>query len=197
MLSLLIRGGPVMVPLAFCSVLALAVIVERLWFYTGVARETARFSAALERHDPQDREGLKRLCAGSQAPLARVILAGLKHGNPHSESAAERQAATEVQALERYLPALDSIVTLAPLLGLFGTVTGMIRSFGVLAREGIARPHMVTGGVAEALVATATGLVIAIVAFAAHAWLQRMAEYQVFRMETVAGEILERGAVKP
>ena len=185
-----------MIPLALCSVVALAVIVERLWFYAGVARETRRFTALLERHDLSDRAGLKRLCEQARAPLARVILAGLKHGNPHSESAAERQAAAEVQALERYLPSLDAIVTLAPLLGLFGTVTGMIRSFGVLAREGIAQPKMVTGGVAEALIATATGLVIAIVAFAAHAWLQRMVEFQVFRMETVAGEILEQG-VKP
>jgi biopolymer transport protein ExbB len=193
MISLLIRGGPVMIPLAFCSVLALAVIVERLWLYVGVARETAHFNAALEGRDPGDRTALIALCQESRAPLARVILAGLQRGSPHSESAAERQAAVEVQALERYLPALDAIVTLAPLLGLFGTVTGMIRSFGVFSRVGIAQPLMVTGGVAEALIATASGLAIAIIAFAAHAWLQRMVEYQVVRMETVAGGILERG----
>jgi len=191
MISLLIRGGPAMIPLAFCSVLALAVIVERFWFYHGVARETKRFAALLERRDPEDRAGLVRLCEQSQAPLARVILAGLQHSNPHSESAAERQAGIELHALERYLPTLDAIVTLAPLLGLFGTVTGMIRALGVLAQEGISRPQMVTGGVAEALITTATGLIIAIVAFAAYAWLQRSVEYQVFHIETVGGEILE------
>jgi biopolymer transport protein ExbB len=197
MMSLLIKGGFAMIPLALCSVVALAVIIERVWFYAGVSRETRRFMALLQRGEPRDRDAMLRLCQRSQAPLARVILAGLQRGNPHSGSAAERQASIEVQQLERYLPALDAIVTLAPLLGLFGTVTGMMRALGALAREGITHPRLVTGGIAEALITTAAGLIIAIFAFAAHAWLQRMVEHQVFAMETVAGEILEEGGPRP
>lgn len=194
---MLTKGGLTMIPLALCSVLALAVIIERVWFYLGVTRETRRFMGLLDRRDVADRGGLVRLCQESRAPLARVILAGLQRGNPHSETAAERQAAVEVHRLEHYLPVLDAIVTLAPLLGLFGTVIGMIQALGGLARAGLSRPQMVTSGVAEALITTAAGLVIAIFAFAAHAWLQRVVEHQVFGMETVGAEILEKVGAGP
>jgi biopolymer transport protein ExbB len=74
--------------------------------------------------------------------------------------AAEAQA--QLQQFKRYLPILDTIITLAPLLGLLGTVTGMISSFGIVSEVGLGQPHAITGGVAEALIATATGLFIAI-----------------------------------
>jgi biopolymer transport protein ExbB len=87
---------------------------------------------------------------------------------------------------------VEAIVTLAPLLGLLGTITGMIQSFGVLSVSGGDNPFAVTGGIAEALITTATGLIVAVVAFAGYAWCQHVMERELHRMETVAGDILER-----
>src|SRR4030095_14243032 len=104
------------------------------------------------------------LSDGQQSPLpaARVLAAGLAHRNPSYSKAMEVAAQGEMLVLKRRLVILDKIITLAPLLGLLGTITGMISSFGIMSDAGLGQPHAVTGGVAEALIATATGLLIAI-----------------------------------
>jgi biopolymer transport protein ExbB len=108
--------------------------------------------------------------------------------------AAERQGAEEARQLEGRLPAVEAIVTLAPLLGLLGTITGMIQSFNVLGVSGGDNPFAVTGGIAEALITTATGLIVAVVAFSGYVWCQHVLEHEVHRMEVVAGEVLEEMA---
>jgi biopolymer transport protein ExbB len=96
------------------------------------------------------------------SPVTRVLAAGLENRQPFSTKAMEAAAQGQVPLLKNRLAVLDTIITLAPLLGLLGTITGMISSFGIMSIAGLGQPHAVTGGIAEALIATATGLLIAI-----------------------------------
>ena len=103
-----------------------------------------------------------QVASASRHPVARVLGSGIaaKHLSPSSAMQAAAQA--EVSQARRYLPILDTVITLAPLLGLLGTITGMISAFGIVSEAGLGQPHAITGGIAEALIATATGLLIAI-----------------------------------
>jgi biopolymer transport protein ExbB len=182
LISLLAKGGPVMVPLSACSILALAVVLERAWFWW-----RARDRAAVERVLTAAAEGqwqaaLEAAEAGC-SPAARVLAAGLRHRNPAPVLAMEAAAHEEAGSLRRYLPVLDTIVTLSPLLGLLGTVTGMISAFGVMSAAGMSQPHAITGGVAEALVATAAGLGMAIAALVPYNYFLRRAERTLEEIE--------------
>lgn len=160
---LVTRGGPVMIPLLACSVLALAIVFERAWTWWRLAPPTDA-DQVLIRAARGDWDEAIRAGEASRSPVARVLAAGLRHRHPAPALAMEAAALAEVGRLKRHLPLLDTIVTLSPLLGLLGTVTGMISAFGVMAQTGVNEPHALTGGVAEALLATATGLAVAIVA---------------------------------
>jgi biopolymer transport protein ExbB len=160
---LLSRGGPVMIPLAGCSILALAVVLERAWTWWRVG-PTRDGEAVLTEAARGDWAAACRLGEASLSPPARVLAAGIRHRNPAATLAMEAAARHEIARLKRFLPVLDTIVTLSPLLGLLGTVTGMIAAFGVMGQSGMNSPHAITGGVAEALIATAVGLGIAIAA---------------------------------
>jgi biopolymer transport protein ExbB len=161
LVALLVKGGPVMIPLAVCSVLSLAVVLERAWFWVsarpgGVVDRTLALAAAAKWDDAAEQ------ARASRAPQARVLAAGLEHRDDGATLAMQAAARDEIARMRRALPVLDTIVTLSPLLGLLGTVTGMISAFGVMATTGMNQPHAITGGVAEALIATAAGLAIAI-----------------------------------
>jgi biopolymer transport protein ExbB len=162
-LALLARGGPVMIPLGACSVIALAVVLERAWTWRGLGR-TRDAEAVLTRVAGGKWEEAARVGEASRSPVARVLAAGVRHRNPAATAAMEAAARAESARLKRFLPVLDTIITLSPLLGLLGTVTGMISAFGVMAESGMNAPTAITGGVGEALVATAAGLGVAIAA---------------------------------
>jgi biopolymer transport protein ExbB len=155
------RGGLVMIPLLTASVVAMTVILERLFFWRRLRvrrREPGILALVAEGDLPQ----AMQVASASRHPVARVLGAGIaaKHLSPSSAMQAATQA--EVSQARRYLPILDTIITLAPLLGLLGTITGMISAFGIVSEAGLGQPHAITGGIAEALIATATGLLIAI-----------------------------------
>jgi biopolymer transport protein ExbB len=162
-IAVLARGGPVMIPLAPCSIMALAVILERavMWWRVGRSRDA---DAVLARAAKGEWTEALKAGEGSRSPAARVLAAGIQHQNPAPTLAMEASARDEIARLRRFLPVLDTIVTLSPLLGLLGTVTGMIAAFGVMGQSGMNSPHAITGGVAEALIATAVGLGVAIAA---------------------------------
>jgi biopolymer transport protein ExbB len=162
-LALLVRGGPVMIPLAACSIVALAVILERAWAWRGLGRSVEP-EAVLARAAGGQWDEACRLGEASRSPAARVLAAGIRHRNPAATLAMEAMARSETARLKRFLPVLDTIITLSPLLGLLGTVTGMISAFGVMAQTGMNSPNAITGGVGEALIATAAGLGVAIAA---------------------------------
>jgi biopolymer transport protein ExbB len=160
-LALLVKGGPVMVPLAACSVIALSVVLERAWTWRGLGRSRDP-DTVLARAADGHWDDACRLGEASRSPAARVLAAGIRHRNPAATLAMEAMARAEAARLKRFLPVLDTIITLSPLLGLLGTVTGMISAFGVMAESGMNAPTAITGGVGEALVATAGGLGVAI-----------------------------------
>ena len=161
--ALIVKGGPVMIPLAVCSVVALAVVLERAWAWRGLGRSRDA-EMVLARAAGGKWEDAWRLGEGSRSPVARVLAAGISHRNPAAALAMEATARAEASRLKRFLSVLDTIITLSPLLGLLGTVTGMISAFGVMAQSGMNSPNAITGGVGEALIATAAGLGIAIAA---------------------------------
>ena len=160
LVSILAKGGLVMVPLLVCSVLGLAVVLERAWFWT--RRRHRDLDGILSSAGQGEWEEAVRAAEATRAPVARVLAAGLRHRNPSPLLAMEVAAHEERALMGHHLGILDTIVTLSPLLGLLGTVTGMIQAFGVLAQSGINQPTAIGGGVAEALVATAAGLTVAI-----------------------------------
>ena len=183
--SLLARGGFVMIPLALCSVLALAVILDRSWFWWR-ARSAGAAEAILHLVRAGKWDDAIETARGALSPQARVLAAGLDHREGAAALAMAAAARAEQARMRRALPVLDTVVTLSPLLGLLGTVTGMIAAFGVISTSGIAQPHAITGGVAEALIATATGLGIAIASLVPYNYFSSRAERVLDEIEAEA-----------
>jgi biopolymer transport protein ExbB len=161
LLWIVIKGGIVMVPLLASSLVALTVVVERLLFWRRMGKEHPG-AAILALVAAGNLQQALKLAGESNHPVAQVLSAGIEHQHAAPDVAMAAEAQAQLQQLKRYLAILDTIITLAPLLGLLGTVTGMIGSFGIVSEVGLGQPHAITGGVAEALIATATGLFIAI-----------------------------------
>ena len=181
-LAVIVKGGIVMIPLLICSLISLALTIERMLFWAKLkSREVLR--EILTHVEQGEFDQALKLGKTSQQPIARVMAAGIAHRNPAPAKAMEAAAQAEIPVLKRRLGVLDTIVTLAPLLGLLGTVVGMIGSFDVMADVGIGQPHAVTGGVAEALIATATGLLIAILTLVSYNYFTARAEREMDQME--------------
>jgi biopolymer transport protein ExbB len=164
-----------MAPLLVCSVTALAVVLERAWFWWR-ARPASDAELVLGHAARAEWEAALRVADGSRSPVVRVLAAGIRHRHPAPTLAMEAAAHEEEARFTRYLAVLDTIITLSPLLGLLGTVTGMILAFGVMSATGINQPHAITGGVAEALIATASGLAVAMAALVPYNYFTRRAE---------------------
>jgi biopolymer transport protein ExbB len=188
MLDLFIKGGPIMWPLLATSLLALTVTIERLIF---IFRESRRrepdavdkiLSFVEEGKMTQAVEAAK----ASEDFVARTLIYGITHHEKSYSSALLRAANQELKRFSRNLSILDTVVTLAPLLGLLGTVTGMIRSFGLLGGSELSAPTAITGGIAEALIATAFGLGIAIVALIPFNYLNNRLEEARHEIEDAA-----------
>jgi biopolymer transport protein ExbB len=184
-LSFLVKGGPVMAPLAVCSVLAAAVVLERAWFWWR-ARAAGDCDRILELAAAGKWDDAIEHARASREVAAPVLVDGLEQRASSPTIAMEGAARTTLVRLRRGLPVLDTIVTLSPLLGLLGTVTGMITAFGVMSASGMSQPHAITGGVAEALIATACGLGIAIVTLVPYNVLSARVEQAVGEIERQA-----------
>jgi biopolymer transport protein ExbB len=157
---MLLKGGWMMVPLALCSLISLTIIVER-FFYFRRLRGTQRVEEVVELVNQGNIRDGQELASESNLPVLKVLSAGI--ANPADPGKAMEVAGiTQYATLKRGLPTLDTIITLSPLLGLLGTILGMVDSFQIMATiGGGGSPHAVTGGVAEALIATATGIGVA------------------------------------
>ena len=159
----LMAGGLLMLPIILCSVVALAIILERAWFFYRLpSAEKADEMIALV--DQRKFDDALSLSEETQHPVLRVLASGIRSRSDAPEKAMEATGVLEISRLKKGLPSLDTIITLSPLLGLLGTIIGMIDSFGIMAIEGMGSPHAVTGGVAEALICTAGGITVAVLA---------------------------------
>jgi len=186
--SIIIKGGVVMIPLLACSLISLALTIERIIFWTKLKSKMVLHEILVLVETGEFEQALK-LGKSSQQPIARVLAAGIAHRNPAPAKAMEAAVQAEIPGLRSRLGILDTIVTLAPLLGLLGTVVGMIGSFNVMSEVGMGQPHAVTGGVAEALIATATGLLIAILTLIAYNYFTARAEREMDQMEHFASSL--------
>src|SRR5213080_2801124 len=159
------KGGPVMWPILIVSIIALTVVIERIFWWTGrwFRRDPKRIEKVFTVIENGDVAEASRLSRGSRDPVLRMMWNGLNHQHASLQGALQVAAGIEIKRAGRFLVVMDTLVTLAPLLGLLGTITGLIRSFSFLGNEELA-VQAVTGGIAEALIATACGLGIAIFA---------------------------------
>jgi biopolymer transport protein ExbB len=188
LIQTLAKGGPVMIPLVGCSIVALAVVIERLGFWWRQGNERAA-ERALELAERGKLDEALEVARGARGVTARVVAAGLAERPAAAAAAMEAAAQTEMGRLRSYLRVLDTIITLSPLLGLLGTVTGMIAAFGILSTIGMNQPTAITGGVAEALIATAAGLAIAIVTLVPYNYFTARAEQAIDAMERLASRL--------
>ncbi len=185
------KGGPTMWVLAGLSVAGLAVIVERMLVLyrarTDTEAFTARIAAALEAQRYEEALEMARRGTGA---MARILAAGLeriRRGRTEVEKAIEARGNLEVSKLERGLVFLQAVAKTAPLVGFFGTVSGMIKAFEAMGRAGLGNPANVALGISEALITTAAGLAVAIPAFFCHALF--VGKVNRFVMELEEGSI--------
>jgi len=185
MFTLIVKGGIIMIPILACSIVSITIIIERSIFWLKQRRTiTPEQLLSIARKGDFD-----KMVGESQKinhPIARMLAAGALHRNPSSAIAMESAAMDEIDRMKKYLPALDTIITLAPLLGLLGTIVGMIQSFDIISLTGLGQPHAVTGGVAEALIATAAGLIVAILTLIPYNYFQSKVENMTEDMERYA-----------
>jgi len=181
----------VMWPLLVTSLIALTVVFERFFFTVREAlRRDPEAVAQIFRHVQQGHPGEARaIGTRSRDYVARVLTYALEHSEVSFSNALLQSANQELQRFNRGISILDTIVTLAPLLGLFGTVTGMIHAFGLLGAAELGAPTAITGGIAEALIATAFGLLIAMVSLLPFNFLNTQLERARAEIETSAAKL--------
>ena len=184
-----------MYPIILCSIIALAVFLERLWVLRRKYVIPGEFIRNVE-------ELLKKrkiseaifLCQSDTSSIAKIFLAGLKNtgrGMWLVKESIEERGGREGVVLEKHVGILSTIANLTPLLGLLGTVSGMIKTFNVISVQGVGNPAPLAGGIAEALITTATGLSVAIPTLVIYRIIKDKAESLIFEMEENSIKIIE------
>jgi len=201
MIEIFKNGGPVMYPLLLCSLISLTVIIERSFFWLGVGmrRNWKLVNEVLESSKKGDWNAIKKKAAGSKNYVIRILISGILHREYSLIKAMESAAAEEVSRMRKYMGVLDTIITVAPLLGILGTVVGIIESFEILGSSGINTPKAVTGGIAQALITTASGLTIAIITVFPYNYFNSRIEQAIRIMEKYATsfEIVYENMIAP
>jgi len=201
MVDIFIKGGPVMYPLLGCSILALTVIIERIFFWIreDLRRDQTLVDNVLEFCQKGNWAAVREKVAGSKDFVIRILVSGILHREFSMGKAMETAASDEIKRMRRYLGVLDTMITVAPLLGIFGTVIGIIMSFELLGAGGIEHPEAVTAGIAQALITTASGLGIAILSVFPYNYFNSRVENAALAIEKYATslEIVYEKLVQP
>jgi biopolymer transport protein ExbB len=182
-----IKGGWIMYPILMASIAAIAVVLERVfwWLFRWMRRDPKRIEKVFTAIENGDVAEASRLSRGTRDPVLRMIWNGLNHQHASLQGALQVAAGIEIKRAGRFLVVMDTLVTLAPLLGLLGTITGLMKSFSFLGNEELA-VTAVTGGIAEALIATAAGLGIAIFALIPFNYFTSRVSNLEFELQTAA-----------
>lgn len=195
MWELLRSGGPVMIPIGLCSVVGLAFIIERALALRRRRIVLPEIVEAVETLGAaRDFAVARAILARNPGPFANVVGTGLDHAESDwliIRDALQEAGRQESVALMRYLNVLETVAAVAPLLGLLGTVTGMIRLFNAMAAGGLGQAQYLSSGIAEAMITTAAGLIIGIPVLVAHNWLRGRAEAIVHELEVYAAKVLD------
>ena len=195
MFELVQAGGWLMVPRLLCSVIAAAICVERFWTLRSsqiVPRNLLAQVWNWIKNNEMDNRRLKELRRGS--PLGQILATGVsnhKRGREQMKEAIEEVASQVVHEMERYLNTLGTIAAITPLLGLLGTVIGMIKVFTAIRLEGTGNANILAGGISEALITTAAGLTVAIPSLFFHRFFQSKVDELVIGMEQEALKLVE------
>jgi biopolymer transport protein ExbB len=181
------KGGPIMWPILIVSLTALAVVLERIFWWLGrwMRRDPKRIEKVFTAIEVGDVAEASRLSRDSRDPVLRMMWNGLNHQHASLQGALQVAAGIEIKRAGRFLVVMDTLVTLAPLLGLLGTITGLMKSFSFLGNEELA-VQAVTGGIAEALIATACGLGIAIFSLVPFNFFTSRVSNLEFELQTAA-----------
>jgi len=196
--QLFLAGGPVMWPILLCSVFAAAIIFEKFWHLHKITMDTQDFLGKIlekvKRHEIKD---ALQICDATNSPIANILKAGiLKYDRPRAQiiEAIEDASLYEIPRIEKNLTALATIAHVSPLLGLLGTVTGMVRCFQSIQVKAAGLhpvlPGDLAGGVWEALLATVAGLIVAIPTFVAYNYLVSRINHFILEMEKTSTELV-------
>lgn len=195
------RGGPVMYPLAACSIIALSVTIDRaiFWITQGLQRKPTLVAEVLELYRRGELQAIRAKTAGCKDFVVKVLISGIVHRRFSMVKAMEAAASEQVKRMRRLMPVLDTMITVAPLLGIFGTVIGIISSFEMLGTAGIEHPQAVTAGIAQALITTAAGLGIAILSVFPYNYFNSKIENAVLTIEQYATglELISQNQMAP
>ncbi len=195
MFELIRNGGWLMVPIILCSVGAMAIIGERFWSLQRkkiLPPELVPHLWKLIKDNKLDTPTLKRIKLSS--PLGAILASGLlnaDHGRDMMKVSIEEMGRQVVHELERFLNALGTIASVTPLLGLLGTVVGMIKVFSAIMIHGVGDPGILAGGISEALITTAAGLTVAIPSLIFHRYFERLVDEYVLNMEEEALKLID------
>ena len=188
MIEIFIKGGPVMYPLLACSILAMTVVIDRLifWIREGMRQDQQLVDHVLELCRRGAWDAVREKVDGSKDFVIRILVTGILHREFSMTKAMESAAAEEIKRMRRCMGVLDTMITVSPLLGIFGTVIGIITSFEILGTSGIEHPQAVTAGIAQALITTATGLGIAILSVFPYNYFNTRVENAALTIEKYA-----------
>lgn len=195
MFELIKNGGWLMLPIILCSIVSMGIIVERFWSLQRskiFPPELVPQLWKLSKEKEIDSVTLRRVQLNS--PLGAVLAAGLlnkNHGREMMKTSIEETGRQVVHELERFLNSLGTIASITPLLGLLGTVVGMIKVFAAIMVHGVGDPGILAGGISEALLTTAAGLTVAIPSLIFHRYFERLVDEYVLKMEEEALKMVD------
>jgi len=190
------RGGIIMIPLLLSSIIGLAIVIERA---ISLRRKKVLIPEIINIVDSlnsvEDIQLASSICQKHKGPFSNIILTGLQNQDLEQNEIKEMlndQGRQEVRNLERGLPTLETIAGIGPLLGLLGTVLGMIKVFTVISQQGTGQASLLAGGISEALITTATGLVIGILALIMYNYYSNRAESFILDIEKYTTQLLQK-----
>ena len=198
MLDFFIKGGWLMIPLGICSILALAIIIEKFITLKIIESRSEKFTekarSIINGNEDRKIDKILALCEMTPISLARILKKGLEKrgkGKEEVKEAIQDAGSEEIPYLEKRLKILGTITAIAPLIGLLGTVVGMIKAFNVITVQGVGNPGALAGGIAVALYTTAFGLSIAIPSLIFYNYFMHRTDKIIRRLESVSREFME------
>ncbi|MFH1414792.1 MAG: MotA/TolQ/ExbB proton channel family protein [Elusimicrobiota bacterium] len=195
MIQFFFKGGMMMYPLLASSILVVAIIIDRLiYFRHAEVDEKDLFVKIKDKLRSSGPEEAVAYCEKVGGPVAAVLKSGLRQyrrGRDKIEDSFEREALIEVPRLRKFLPALNTVGSIATLMGFTGTVIGMIKAFNSIAGAGTTSPGIVAGGIAEALTTTAMGLIIAIIALVSFHYFTHRVDRIMLELEKMSRDLMD------
>ncbi len=195
MLEIFEKGGFLMYPIFLCSLVAVTIFFERMFYLKSIKTKSKRFVLRINNLVKKGSiEMAISACRKSPTPISKIMLAGLMkfgRGRDEMKEAIEDNANQEIPVLERNLSTLSTVGNICPLLGLLGTVFGMIKAFNVIAVMGVGKPEALAGGISQALLTTAFGLSIAIPTIVVYNYLSHRVDKLVRDMEINCVELID------